>query len=290
MKSAPFEYVRAKAIGDVFEACTQYAGEAQILAGGQSLMPILNMRLAAPKALIDINGIGELSGITNSNGIIRIGALTRIGELISSSEIENYLPLLKLAAPHIAHPAVRNRGTVGGSVCHADPAAEVPACILALDGKMNIAGADGDRVVEAKDFFQGIFETSVSSGEILTSIDVPAIKSEERVAFEEFVRRHGDYATIGLAAKGQTYSGSVTGLKLVFFSVSDRPVLATKTAECLDTQQIGSLSSNADLDAALDEDLSDITMDVHTSIEAKKHLAKEILIRVLKKLVTGAET
>lgn len=289
MKSAPFRYIRANAISDVFEAYAQCDGEARIIAGGQSLMPLLNMRLAAPKALIDINGIDALSGVTHSNGSIRIGALTRFSELISSPEIEKHLPLLKLAAPHVAHPAIRNRGTIGGSLCHADPAAEVPACILALNGNMNISGPAGDRVVEAKDFFRGIFETALSSEEIVTSIDLPAIKHGESVAFEEVVRRHGDYATVGLVATGQMRSGSVSALNLVFFSVSDRPVVASRIALHLDAQPIDSLSWDTDLDAALNEDLSNITADVHTSIEAKKHLAKEILIRVLKKLVMGSK-
>ena len=288
MKAAPFEYIRATTIGDVFEAYAKFGEDAQIIAGGQSLMPILNMRLATPKALVDINGLSELTGITKSNGAIRIGSLTRIRELISAPEVAEYAPLLKLAAPHIAHPAIRNRGTVGGSLCHADPAAELPACISVVDGRMNITGPSGERIVESENFFQGIFETSVLPGELLSSIDIPVIKMGESVAFEEFVRRHGDYATLGLVARGCAEDGKVSGLKLVFFSVSDRPISAWRTAQVLEGHQIDDQSLRANLDAALEEDLSDIVKDVHTSVEAKKHLSKEILGRVLKKLVTGA--
>ncbi|MEK9724962.1 MAG: xanthine dehydrogenase family protein subunit M [Rhodospirillaceae bacterium] len=284
MKPAPFEFVRAASLDETFGAIARFGDDARILAGGQSLMPILNMRLAQPSALIDINGIQELSGIAVVDGKLRIGALTRHAELLTSADVARHAPLLAQAAPHIAHPAIRNRGTIGGSLAHADPAAELPACVLAHDATLNIAGPNGTRAVAAADFFQGIFETALDHGEILTSVDIPPMAGGAVAAFDELARRHGDYAVTGLAAVGSARGGSFAGLRVVFFALADRPVLAANAAAALEGQ-----SDLTDaVRAALADDLADVADDLHTSAATKRHLAGVLLGRVLATIKTEA--
>ena len=200
MKPAPFAYAKAKSLDHAIELLARPDGEARLLAGGQSLIATLNMRLSAPKLLIDLNGMGGLAGIAVKNGMVEIGALTRHVEAERSADIAQHAPLIALAMPHIGHAAIRNRGTLGGSIAFADPAAELPACLLALGGEVEIAGPRGKRTVKADDFFKGLFETALGPGDVLTAIRVPAATPETRVGFAEFARRHGDYAMVGLAA------------------------------------------------------------------------------------------
>lgn len=286
MKPAPFEYVQAASLDDVFGAIAEYGDEARIVAGGQSLMPILNMRLASPRVLIDINGIAELSGITVADGVLRIGALTRHRELLHSPVVAEHAPLLRLAAPHIAHPAIRNRGTFGGSLCHADPAAELPACIVASGACLHIRGPNGSRAVDAADFFAGVFETALAADEVLTAVDIPLIKDGERVAFDELARRHGDYAIVGLAAKARTAEGTFSDVSLVFFSIADRPLAATNAAAALQGQPATSPASDP-VKAALLSDLAEAAGDLHTTADAKRQMAAVLLDRVLADLAGG---
>ena len=164
MKPAPFAYAKAKSLDHAIELLARPDGEARLLAGGQSLIATLNMRLSAPKLLIDLNGIGGLAGIAVKDGEVEIGALTRHAEAERSAEIARHAPLIALAMPHIGHAAIRNRGTLGGSIAFADPAAELPACLLALGGEVDIAGPNGRRTVKADDFFKGLFETALGPG------------------------------------------------------------------------------------------------------------------------------
>ena len=164
MKPAPFAYAKAKSLDHAIELLARPDGEARLLAGGQSLIATLNMRLSAPKLLIDLNGVGGLAGIALKNGMIEIGALTRHVEAERSEEIAEHAPLIALAMPHIGHAAIRNRGTIGGSIAFADPAAELPACLVALGGEVEIAGPRGRRTVKADDFFKGLFETALGAG------------------------------------------------------------------------------------------------------------------------------
>lgn len=280
MKPAPFEYIRATALDDVFAAFSRFGDEARIIAGGQSLMPILNIRLASPEALVDINDIEELKGISVEGDYVRIGALTRHRELLSSPEIARHAPLFRLAAPYIAHPAIRNRGTFGGSISHADPAAELGACVVASGGRINVAGPNGKRTLDADGFFLGTFETELAEDEILTDVEIPVIGPGERVGFDELARRSGDYATVGLAARGRTDSGVIEDIWPVFFSVSDRPVMARKAAATLKGRAISDACDD-DVLAALGEDLSETGDDLHTSAEGKRHMAGVLLTRVL---------
>ena len=284
MKAAPFDYVRATALNDVFDAFERHGDEAQIVAGGQSLMPILNMRLAAPRVLVDINHIAELGGVSLTDGALRIGALTRHRDLGASALVAQHVPLLNLATPHIAHPAIRNRGTFGGSLSHADPAAELPACAIASDALINVTSRRGDRAIKAVDFFLGIFNTALEPDEILVSVDIPVIGATERVAFAELARRRGDYAIVGLAAKGTVDGRIFRNLRLVFFSVADRPIMATETIAALEGRDYSPKTIKAAEDA-LEADLHGIDKDLHSSAATKSHLARVLVGRVLSQLV-----
>ncbi len=286
MKPAPFEFVRAASMDEVFATFEQYGDDALILAGGQSMMPMLNMRLASPKILVDINHVAELDGISLTGGALRIGALTRHRDLGSSADVARHAPLLQLAVPHIAHPAIRNRGTLGGSISHADPAAELPACAIASDATINVAGANGDRAIAAADYFLGIFDTALELGEVLVSVDIPSIGATERVAFAELARRRGDYAMTGLAAKATVEGNTLGNLRLVFFAIADRPLVASETMAALEGVDY-SLETVTAIENALAADLQDAIGDLHTPVETKRHLARVLVGRVLAQLVGG---
>src|SRR5438477_5990198 len=174
VKPRSFDYLRVKSLAEAVSALARHGAEAKIIAGGQSLVPLLNMRMASPAILVDIGGIKELRGISLADGWLRIGALVRQSEAEHSAEIAKHAPLIAKALPHIGHFAIRNRGTIGGSIALADPAAELPACLLALGGEVEIAGAKGSRTVAADDFFKDLYETALGPGDVLTAIRIPA--------------------------------------------------------------------------------------------------------------------
>ena len=250
--------------------------DARLLAGGQSLIATLNMRLSQPSLLIDINGIGGLDGISLKNGVVEIGALTRHAQAERSEIVARHAPLVARALPHIGHAAVRNRGTIGGSVAFADPAAELPACLLALDGEMVVHGPKGVRRIAAEDFFKGLFETALGPQEILIAIRVPAATAQTRVGFAELARRQGDYALVGLAANARAAGRGFANAKLVFFGVGDTPVRARKAEIALERGDIDGAA------AALNLDPPD---DVQATGAVKKHLAGVLLQRVAKQLM-----
>ena len=190
MKPAPFAYVRAGTLDDVFRLLDEHGDGARILAGGQSLMATLNMRLSAPELLVDIGRAPGLAGIEDTGDALRIGAMTRHADMEASGLVAAHAPLLASAMPHVAHPAIRNRGTFGGSIAFADPAAELPACAVALQARMTIAGRDGTRTVGADSFFRGLYETALGPGEVLTAVEVPKIAPGWRSGFMELARRH----------------------------------------------------------------------------------------------------
>src|SRR5262245_41873664 len=184
------------------------------------------MRLSAPALLVDINGLDELGQIGRRNGHIELGALVRHAAAEQDSQLARLAPLFTQAIPHIAHPAIRNRGTIGGSIALADPAAELPACLLALDGEVEIAGRGGTRTVAAESLFRGLFETALAAGEVLTAIRVPIAQPGDRFGFAELARRHGDYALVGLAAAARAQSTGPRAVKLAYFGVSSTPIRA----------------------------------------------------------------
>ena len=276
MKPSPFAYAKAKSLDHALELLAH--PEARLLAGGQSLMATLNMRLSAPKLLIDLTGIGGLGGIVTKEGMVEIGAMTRHAEAARSADIARHAPLIALAMPHIGHAAIRNRGTLGGSIAFADPAAELPACVLALDGEIEITGESGKRSVTAGDFFKGLFETALGPRDVLTTIRLPAATAQTRVGFAEFARRHGDYAMVGLAAAAKADGKALTDVRLAYFGVGNTPVRAKKAEAAL----AGGGIDDAVKALASDLDPSD---DVQATAATKKHLAGVLLRRVTQQLM-----
>lgn len=280
MKAPPFGYVKAHALTQVFDLLDQHGDEAKILAGGQSLIPSLNLRLSRPTILIDIGGLDDLRGIRETADQIVAGALTTHVELEKSPIIFRHVPLVAAAMPHIAHPAIRNRGTLGGSLAFADPAAELPACAVALDATFLLRNRSQERRVKAVDFFHGLFETELRSDEILAAIEFPKAAAGHRFAFKELARRHGDYAMIGLAAAAP-HPGA---LCLAYFGVADRPVAAARAAACLLRDGAAGLDAAC---AALADDLAP-SGDFNAAPETKLHLAKVLLRRALPSLLNSA--
>ncbi|MGJ4950289.1 FAD binding domain-containing protein [Bradyrhizobium sp. HKCCYLS20291] len=282
MKARAFSYVRARTVD---EALTAYAGagdNARFIAGGQSLVPALALRLQAPKILIDINHIAELRGVRREGEWLRIGALTRHREMLSEPLIAQFAPLLRAAAPHVAHPAIRNRGTLGGSVAQADPASEFPAMVLALDADIEIAGPAGRRRVRADDFFTGLFETALAPGELLVAVHVPLFEPGQRVAFDELARRRGDYALVGCGMIASCTDDLIEGIRIAFFSVGDVPTRARRAEQAiagsrLDAERIAAAQ------AALVDDLTPPDSD-DVPPAMRLHLARVLLGRLLGRL------
>src|SRR5215475_1739844 len=240
LKPAPFAYARVRSVAHAIELLA--TDDARLLAGGQSLIATLNMRLSQPALLVDINGVDGLGGIALKDGQLEIGALTRHAQAERSAEIARHAPLIALAMPHIGHPAIRNRGTIGGSIAFADPAAELPACFLALNGEADVNGPQGPRTVKADQFFKGLFETALTPRDVLTSIRVPAADADTRVGFAEFARRHGDYAMVGLAACARADSARLADVRLAYFGVGSMPLRARNAETAL---------ARGDIDAAV---------------------------------------
>lgn len=226
MKPAPFDHVAPQTLEEALELLTRHGEEAKLLAGGQSLVPILALRLAAPAWLIDINRIGSLAGIAVADtSELAIGALTRHSAVEKSDIVAARNPLLAAAVPWIAHIAIRNRGTIGGSLAHADPAAELPAVCVACDASIIARSRKGARRVNATDFFKGLFDTALRPDEILTEIRFPSWPANRTHGFLEISRRHGDFALCGIAATiDRSTTGRIEGSRIVAFGVTDRPV------------------------------------------------------------------
>lgn len=283
MKPSPFDYVKPASLGEALKLLSDSDGEVVVLAGGQSLMPTLNMRLSSPSLLIDINGITELDGIEVVEDVIRIGALTRHQVVQSSADIAQHAPLIAMAMPHIAHPAIRNRGTFGGSIALADPAAELPACLCALGATIEIAGNKGRRVVSAIDFFKDLYETDLSDDELLTAVEIPTLADGYKSAFEELARRHGDYAMTGLAAHGLIDGDKVSDLRLAFFAVGGTPVLAKNASAVAEGRSVDDAMLSA-VQSALEKDLDPFD-DLNCSAAVKMLYARELTSRALKALI-----
>ena len=286
MKPAPFAYVRAASLDQVFDLLARYGDEARVLAGGQSLIPTLNLRLSAPAVLIDINGLEELAGIAVDDGTLRIGALTRQRVIETSSDVARHAPLLKMAMPYVAHPAVRNRGTIGGSIALADPAAELPACAVALGAQIELRGTDGPRTVEATEFFRDLYETDLRRAEVVSAVLIPKPGPGYRSALAEFARRHGDYALVGLAAHARVDGNALDDVRLVFFGVGVKPVRVPAADAVLEGREVDQATVQAAQDA-LAEDLEP-SDDLHASAATKLHLARVLTARVLGQLVGEA--
>ena len=280
MKAPRFAYARPASVAEALALLAEHKDEARVLAGGQSLVPMLNFRVAAPKVLVDINRIAALAGIKVTRNHIRIGALTRHAELERSADIARHLPLVAAAMPHVAHPAIRNRGTFGGSCALCDPAAELPACALALGATFIAAGKKGERRIPAQDFFKGLYATALKAGELLVAAEFPLPKAGYASAFGELARRRGDYAMVGVAAHGSTQGKKFFDMRVVFFGVGDRPQRAAQFERALDGQAAAARAIDVAL-PKLDADLSP-RADFHGSAATKLHLAKVLAARVLR--------
>jgi carbon-monoxide dehydrogenase medium subunit len=283
MKSAAFDYVKPKALQEALSLLEEGGDDARLIAGGQTLLATLNMRLSEPTVLIDITDVAELKGISVVGNNLRIGALVTHTEIEDSELVAKHAPLLKAAAPHIAHRAIRNLGTWGGSLAYGDPAAEWPACSLTLQATMIIHGPAGERRISAKDFFIDLYTTSLEPDEILVATEIPLANKNEVFYFHELARRHGDYAVAGLAAVAQKQGDVLTNCVFTFFSVGATPVMAIKAQDLINGQKCGDeLISKAVAQARNEiEAIADIT----NSAEAKQHLIGVLLERGLKHMI-----
>jgi carbon-monoxide dehydrogenase medium subunit len=282
MKAAAFNYARAASVSDALELLHMHGDRAKVLSGGQSLMPAMNLRLISPELIVDIGELAELRGIEVSGDRVRIGALTRHAEIARSDEIAAHAPLLAEAIAHVAHPAIRNRGTLGGSLAHADPASELPACMLALNATVLVRGQGGERKIAAQDFFTGIYETALSPEELLVAVELPANPKNSVHFFHEFARRHGDYAILGLAAQAIVEGDALADLHLAFFAVGDRPVLAKAAKKLVGVALTPAVVTEAC--GALSEEL-DPHDDQQASAAMRRHLAKVLLVRCVAALL-----
>lgn len=279
MKPAPFQYHAARSVEEVLSLLAEHGDEAKILAGGQSLIPTMNFRLAQPEVLIDINGIEGLDGIEEGTDGLRIGALVRQRALERSEAVARVTPLLAEAIPHVAHAQIRNRGTVGGNLAHADPRSELPAVALALRASFRIRGPQGERSVPAEDFFRGLFSTAVGEEEMLLGVDVPRDPVGSGAAFLELSRRSGDYALVGTACRLTLRDGRIEAARLTFLSAGDRPVLATEAMDVLRGEEPSEEVFAAAAQAAA-EAVRPIE-DVHASVAYRRHLVAVLGRRVL---------
>lgn len=280
MKAAAFDYVKPKALHEALSSLEEAGEDARLIAGGQTLLATLNMRLSEPSVLIDITDIAELKGISVVGNNLRIGALVTHTEIEDSELVAKNAPLLKAAAPHIAHRAIRNLGTWGGSLAYGDPAAEWPACSLTLGATMIIHGPSGERRVSAKDFFIDLYTTSLEPDEILVATEIPLASKQEVFYFHELARRHGDYAVAGLAAVAQKQGDVLTNCAFTFFSVGATPVMATAAQDLVDGKKLNDELIAQAVAAARNE--IEAIADITNSAEAKQHLIGVLLERGLK--------
>jgi carbon-monoxide dehydrogenase medium subunit len=283
MKAAAFDYVKPKALSDALSLLEQGGDDARLIAGGQTLLATLNMRLSEPSILIDITDVAELKGISVVGDKLRIGALVTHTEIEDSDLVAKHAPLLKAAAPHIAHRAIRNLGTWGGSLAYGDPAAEWPACSLTLQATMVIHGPSGERKISAKDFFIDLYTTSLEPDEILVATEIPLATANQVFYFHELARRHGDYAVAGLAAVAEKQGSVLNNCVFTFFSVSSTPVMAVAAQDVVNGQVMNDQVIAKAVEAAREE--IDAIADITNSAAAKTHLIGVLLERGLKHLV-----
>ncbi len=279
MKAPSFGYARPASLAQALALLARHGGRATLLAGGQSLIPSLNLRLAAPELLIDLGALAELEGIAPLGQGLRIGARTRHREIERSSLVAERAPLLAQAAPHIAHVAIRNRGTFGGSLAMADPAAEWPACCLALEATLVIASMRGERRVPAGQFFRGLYATDLAPDEILVAAEIPAPMAGARSVFLELARRRGDYAIVGLAAQARRIEGRLRDVRLAFLGVGAVPLLARRAMAAIEGGR-GDAVAIAAAQRALGDELAPLA-DLYNSAATKLHLARVLAGRAL---------
>ncbi len=281
MKPAPFEYHAPRALDEALDLLARHGAEAKVLAGGQSLVPLMNMRLARPALVVDVNrvaGLGEVRPV--GDGGLALGALTRQRTLERSPLVRRRAPLLAEAAPLIGHQATRSRGTVGGSCAHADPAAELPACSVALDARLHLASTRGRRTVGAAEFYVGLLATALRPDELLVEVEIPAPPlARTGTAFAELARRHGDFALVGVAAVIALDDGGVCrAARLVFLGVGDVPQRAGAVAELLG---LGAEPRRLEAIGRAAAEALDPPSDLHASAAYRRRIAAHLAVRAL---------
>ncbi|MCB9143700.1 MAG: xanthine dehydrogenase family protein subunit M [Anaerolineales bacterium] len=282
MKPAQFEYFAPQSLQDALNLMAQHGYDAKPLAGGQSLVPAMNFRLANPGILVDLNGLAELAYIRRGgDGTLYIGAMTRHSTVERDPLVAQHAPLLHETMPHIAHRQIRNRGTIGGSLAHADPAAELPSVVVALDARLRLLSAAGERWVNAADFYQGLFTTDLAPEELLAEIAIPPMAARSGWAFDEVARRPGDYALVGVATVVTLdAAGRCADARLVYLSVGEGPEEATNAAAALlDQPPSPDLIARAAEIAAADD--IDPVADIHASAAYRRQLARVLAQRTL---------
>jgi aerobic carbon-monoxide dehydrogenase medium subunit len=279
MKAAAFSYARPKGLTDVLQLLQEHGDEARLLAGGQTLLATLNMRLSEPALLIDLQSVAELKGLRVQGSSLRIGALVTHTEIENSPLVAQHTPLLHAAAPHIAHRAIRNLGTLGGSIAYGDPAAEWPACLLALSGVVVVRNLKAERRIAADDFFTGLYTTALAADEIIVACEFPLAKADQVFHFTELARRHGDYAVVGLAATALLGQGQIASVRLAWLGVGSTPVRSVAAEQALVGQALND-ASVAKAVAALCSELQPLP-DLTHSEAAKRQLASVLLKRTL---------
>jgi aerobic carbon-monoxide dehydrogenase medium subunit len=286
MKLPPVEYEAPATVAEAVDLLAEHRDEASVLAGGQSLIPLLALRLARPAVLVDINGIDELSGVSATDGRVTIGAMTREYVAEESQTIADAVPLLAAALPLIGHEAIRSRGTIGGSLAHADPAAELPAVARALDAEFVVRGQSGERVIPAAQWFEGFLTTSRRSDELLLQVRFPAASRGTGISFQEVARRHGDFAIVGLAASLVFSGGVISDARLAFAGVSDVPVRAAAAEDLL----VGERPSTELFDEAAHRATGDLDppADLYGSSDYRKSVAAAIARRGLRAAADNA--
>lgn len=279
MKAPPFDYIKVGTVEEALALLARHGDDARILAGGQTLLATLNMRLSEPALLIDIGGIESLRGIERRGERLHIGALVTHSAIEASSEVAEHAPLLCAAAPHIGHRAIRNAGTWGGSIAYADPAAEWPCCLAALDGSVTLQGPRGLRRVEARDFFRDLYTTDLQADEIVVGADVPVAGPGEWFAFGELARRHGDYAVAGLAVAARFERTLAREVRLSFLGLAGTPVRARRTEALLAGKMLD--AATIEIAAASLKSELDPIGDLHHEAATKRHLATVLARRLL---------
>jgi len=288
MKAAAFSYARPRQLHEVLTLLAEHGDEARLLAGGQTLLATLNMRLSEPALLIDMQAVNELKGVSLNGQTLRIGAMVTHTEIETSALVAQHAPLLTAAAPHIAHRAIRNLGTFGGSIAYGDPAAEWPACLLALDGVIVVRSLLGERRIAVDDFFTGLYTTNLAPDEVIVACEIPVAQAHQQISFSELARRHGDYAVVGLAASARLVDNELSGVRLAWIGVGSTPMRSGKAEQALDGHHLTVQSVTQAVDV-LRSELAPIP-DLTHSQAAKRQLAAVLLKRALTSWMPTVET
>ena len=278
MKPPPFDYLAASTVDEALDALAEGGEDAKVLAGGQSLIPLMSLRLAMPSLLVDVSRVGELGGVERRGDALSIGATVTHRRVERSPEVRECAPLIAEAMPLVGHVAIRSRGTIGGSLAHADPAAELPAVTLALGATFTVRSRDrGERTIDAADFFEGYFTTALEPDEILTAISFPIAGQNNGFAIEEVARRHGDFAMVGTAVSVTVADGAITDARVAMINAAEKPVRATAAEDALRDG-----ANFADAAAAAVADLEP-SGDLHASPEYRRKVATVCVRRALER-------